>query len=166
MIWFIATTVVALVWSLVIYLRENERVAPAFWFPLITLTVVGAIVAVLVNVALTSIDAPYKVKYTEQLVAMNDGDLSSGQFFLIAGTYNTVNVYNFYSKGANGGIQRHQTYASTGTIYEEDGVAPSVSYWYADNNKWWQLFTDQPSLETFTVPAGSIKNNVTLDNKN
>lgn len=166
MIWFIAATVVALVWSLVIYFREDKRVAAVFWFPFITLTLAGAIVALLVNVALIGINAPYKVKYTEQLVAMNDGSSSSGQFFLFAGTYDNYNVYNFYSKGENGGIQRHQTYAYTGTIYEKDGVAPSVSYWYADNNKWWQLFTDQDSLETFTVPSGSIKNNVTLDNKN
>lgn len=166
MIWFIVAAVVALVWSVVIYLREDERVAPAFWFPFIALTLLGAIVALLVNVALTGIDAPYKVKYTEQLVAMNDGGSSSGQFFLFAGTYDNYNVYNFYSKDANGGIQRHQTLARTGTIYEKDGVAPSVSYWYADNNEWWQLFSDQESLETFTVPAGSIKNNITLDNKN
>jgi hypothetical protein len=101
------------------------------------------------------------------LVAVNDGSKTSGSFFLFSGYIDEAQVYNFYEKLDDGGYKRGWQYANYSTIYQdaEPGTANLEQYHLVPNK--WIGFTWQAHLRNnFHVPAGTIKEDLALDNVN
>jgi hypothetical protein len=168
MIWFIIAAVLSLMLALRVGWTQNDAGEALATF-LCSLLVAG-LVALGVNFwFIAEAEKIYKADQTIELVSLNDGQQTSGSFFLATGTFSGYDVYRFYSKNADGGMQMQSTYASDGTIYEREGVSPSVTYWYPHKrtNRWMTVFGSDPKkghrLETFIVPPGSVKQGFTLD---
>lgn len=100
------------------------------------------------------------------LVAMSDGSSTSGSFFLGSGTIKNDQVYSYYYKDG-AGFKRDYQYADRSTIYYTEG-APRICALDSDHSIWTYPIIPEYTTDgyNFYVPAGSIKQDFTLNNQN
>ena len=100
------------------------------------------------------------------LVAMNDGSLTSGDFFLGCGTIDELEYYFFYYETSNGGIKKSKLRTKKVTLYEDDSVKPCVKIHKAKFKNWkYWIFASETSNKRYSIyiPKGSIRRNFALN---
>jgi hypothetical protein len=114
-------------------------------------------------------DYTYKVAKTETLACLQDGNSTSGSFFLGCGTINGTMKYTYYAKDEDGYVLRQEVADEDVKIkYTNDVPHIDKLYPRLKNRSLIAKLTFFPlaSVKTiFYIPQGSIKQDYTLDAK-
>lgn len=115
-------------------------------------------------------DMPYTEKVVHELVSINDGNNTDGNFILVSGHIGEKHVYNYYRKDDSGGIVRRSISANLTTIYEVDSLdTPRLEVYIVKklNDSWWFPISGNGGNQKYHLylPTGSIIKEIKLDNE-
>jgi len=115
-------------------------------------------------------DMPYTEKVVHELVSINDGNNTDGNFILGSGHIGEKQVYNYYRKDDSGGIVRRSISANLTTIYEVDSLdTPRLEVYIVKelNDSWWLPISGNAGYQKYHLylPTGSIIKEIKLDNE-
>lgn len=112
--------------------------------------------------------APKEIVKTEiPLVAFSDGQSIHGNFFLGIGSINGEDVYSFYKRREDGGIERGRVKSANIPIYEEDRKDGVLEIYKRKVVGTWALWADVPqnTRYEFHLPEGTVVRQFVADLK-
>jgi len=127
----------------------------------------GFMVGILLSLFL-SLFAPKEIVKTEiPLVAFSDGQSIHGSFFLGIGSINGEDVYSFYKRREDGGIERGRVRSRNIPIYEEDRKDGVLEIHKRKVVGTWSLWADvlQNTRYEFHLPEGTVVRQFVADLK-
>jgi hypothetical protein len=104
---------------------------------------------------------------TYSLISVGDTSKREGSYFLFSGYTDENQIFSYYTKESDGSYSRGWQYAAHSKIWQDQqpGKATLHQYYLMPNKV--LGFEWLPHLRNeFHVPAGTIKENITLDNNN
>lgn len=153
--------------------KQNSIGVRVFGGPLIGL-IVGAFAAMLIGAPLAGLASmhagsdgpPLEYKGHDTIVLMADDSAVSGSWSLFGGSVAEGNVFNYYSKDANGQLTLNSKPAEKSIIIE-DSADPYVDYYCQkewDVHFWYiEMGNDNYCTYYFHIPTGSVQPGIALD---
>jgi len=188
MIWIylaLAATFIALLLGFYMAFKDRKKVNSytedkfiwqfAFVLALIV-AVVGGVIAAIANGISYQVIKGYEAKAHAlpgqySVVALADTTRTSGRTALTFGRIDEKPVYYYYGNNGKGGVSRYWTNANDTSIVQDTkpGEAYLLKYETSPKNPFWSLITpggNNARYWEFHVPAGSVNEDITLDNQN
>ena len=175
MIFYIVIPAIFLITGLILIITrkiavESNRIITILLLFLFTglFSGLGATIAGLVGLFITSDEREWVHVSSERLVALRDGDQIEGSFFLATGGIDGVMYAHYFKETGNGGYAYGKERLDSVTIYE-DSLGPSKevnkSCHKGTANKW-LAFPDSncdTGVIEFHVPKGTVDRSYDLD---